>query len=277
MSHAPASRKRVPRFLLLLFAKVSPVTPPAPQTSLFPRKSRNLAQALVDELTMRVRSGALAPGAKLPTEAEIMAEFGVSRTVVREAISRLQASGLMQTRHGVGTFVNEPGTSAPFHITADQLETLHDVIAMLELRIGLEAEAAALAALRRTDDNLRAMREAQAAFWQAVQAGEDAVHADFQFHLEIARATQNLHFSAMLGALGSTVIPRARIARQPAADAQPEIYLERVHAEHESIIAAIACHDAESARTAMRIHLGNSRERRRQMSEESAMPGAGMA
>ncbi len=243
---------------------------PEATTSLFTRKPRNLAQALVDELTTRMHSGQLAPGAKLPTEAEIMREFSVSRTVVREAISRLQAAGLAQTRHGVGTFVAQAGSGAPFRITADQLETLHDVISMLELRIGLEAEAASLAALRRTDDNLTALRAAQEAFWQAIQAGEDAVAADFQFHLEIARATQNVHFAAMLGALGATVIPRARLARDLPDEPRATAYLERVHAEHEAILAAITCHDAEAARTAMRIHLANSRERRRALSQPPA-------
>lgn len=238
--------------------------------SLFVRKPRNLAQALVDELTARIRNGLLKPGVKLPTEAEIMREFSVSRTVVREAISRLQAAGLAHTRHGVGTFVNEASAGTPFRITADQLETLNDVIAMLELRIGLEAESASLAAIRRTDDNLAAMRTALDAFRQAIDAGEDAVAADFQFHLEIARATQNVHFAAMLGALGATVIPRARLAQAIPGEARPAAYLERVHAEHEAILAAIACHDAEAARTAMRIHLANSRERRRALSAESA-------
>jgi len=235
----------------------------------FPRKPRNLAQALVDELTGRVRSGTLAPGDKLPTEAEIMREFGVSRTVVREAISKLQAAGLMQTRHGVGTFVNALGESAPFRIGAEQLATINDVIAMLELRIGLEAEAASLAALRRTDANLQAMRDAQAAFHHAVRNGEDAVVADFQFHLEIARATQNVHFSSMLGALGATVIPRSRLAQTVPGDTSPTSYLEKVYVEHESILSAIASHDPESARTAMRIHLANSRERRRLLSSLS--------
>jgi len=227
-----------------------------------PAKPPKLAQALVEALTMRVRSGELPPGSKLPSEAEIMGEFGVSRTVVREAISHLQASGLTQTRHGVGTFVNEEGAGAPFQITADKLETLHDVIAMLELRIGLEAEAAALAALRRSEDNLLVLRQAQADFRQAIQSGNDAVAADFQFHMEIARATQNPHFSAMLNALGATVIPRARLA----GEVSSESYLEQVYGEHESILAAIACRDAEAARMAMRIHLGKSRERRRMMS-----------
>ena len=89
-----------------------------------------------------------------------MAEFGVSRTVIREALSKLQAAALVQTRHGIGTFVTHGGTdSAVFRIRPDQLETLHDVVAMLELRIGIETEAAGLAAQRRSDDNLAAMRQ----------------------------------------------------------------------------------------------------------------------
>jgi DNA-binding FadR family transcriptional regulator len=72
-------------------------------------KPRNLALDVVDALNERVRNGALAVGAKLPTEAAIMDEFGVSRTVVREALSKLQASGVVQTRHGVGTFVGGRG------------------------------------------------------------------------------------------------------------------------------------------------------------------------
>ena len=80
------------------------------------RKPRSLALELVDALGDRIRDGSLAAGDKLPTEAEIMGEFGVSRTVVREAISKLQASGLVQTRHGIGTFVVFSGsdTSRPF-------------------------------------------------------------------------------------------------------------------------------------------------------------------
>ena len=80
-----------------------------------------------------------------------MAEFGVSRTVVREALSKLQASGLVATRHGIGTFVVGLGDAAGrFRIAPEQFATLRDVIAVLELRIGVETEAAGLAAQRRT-------------------------------------------------------------------------------------------------------------------------------
>jgi DNA-binding FadR family transcriptional regulator len=187
--------------------------------------------------------------------------------VVREAISRLQAAGLVDTRHGVGTFVVGLGENTGFRIAPEQLGTLQDVIAVLELRIGVETESAALAAVRRTPENLQAMRAALAAFTGAVEEGRDAVGPDFQFHLEIARATQNPHFVELMGTLGGMMIPRARL--EPAGPPTPErqAYLRRVNTEHESIVEAISRQDPEAARAAMRTHLANSRERRRRLAE----------
>lgn len=239
-----------------------------------PRRPRTLALELVDALGGRIREGALAPGDKLPTEAAVMGEFGVSRTVVREAISKLQASGMVQTRHGVGTFVAD---SVPprkgFRIEAKHLATLQDVIAVLELRIGVETEAAALAAQRRSRANLGVMREALDEFMSAVDAGRDSVASDFRFHGEIARATHNAHFAGLLTTLGANIIPRARL-EPPAAtlDDERRAYLRRVHAEHESIYDAIANGDPEAARAAMRTHLANSRERRRRAAPAGVAP-----
>lgn len=232
------------------------------------RRPRNLAMGVVDALADRIRDGGLACGAKLATESALMAEFGVSRTVIREALSRLQAAALVQTRHGVGTFVTHGGVdSAVFRIRPDQLETLHDVVAMLELRVAVETEAAGIAAQRRTGDNLAAMRGALSAFTHAVEAGRDAVGPDFQFHLEIARATQNPHFSTLLQSLGTATIPRARLDPSSASADERLTYLRRVNAEHGSIVDAIESHDVEAARAAMRTHLANSRERRRRAAQ----------
>lgn len=235
------------------------------------RKPRTLALELVESLGDRIRDGRLALGDKLPTEAAIMAEFSVSRTVVREAISKLQASGLVETRHGIGTFVLGLGQAPGFKITPDQFSTLRDVIAVLELRIGVETEAAALAAQRRTEANLKAMREALDAVAAAVEAGRDAVASDFQFHLEIARATQNSHFAELMGTLGSMIIPRARLdSADPSASDERSRYLRRVNGEHESIYDAIVAQDPDAARAAMRTHLANSRERRRRAQAEAS-------
>lgn len=98
-----------------------------------PRRPRGLVSEIVNQLGEEIRSGLLAVGAKLPTEAEIMARFDVSRTVVREALSRLQASALVKTRHGIGTFVSQRDLSGNFKISSQDFATVADVIAVLEL------------------------------------------------------------------------------------------------------------------------------------------------
>ncbi len=240
------------------------------------RRPRTLALELVEAIGSQLRDGLIAQGARLPTEAQIMAEYGVSRTVVREALSKLSASGLVQTRHGIGSFavgLGEGMAPALLQFAPEQIATLHDVVAVLELRIGIETEAAALAAQRRSAQDLAEMRSALQAFDAANAQGRDAVAADFQFHLVVARATQNPHFAALLGALGTTIIPRARLdpgaAGAPPSE-QRQDYLRRVNSEHESIADAIANQDAEAARAAMRTHLANSRERRRRAAAAAA-------
>jgi len=228
---------------------------------------RTLALQLFDTLAARIRGGQIAVGQQLPTEAALMAEHGVSRTVVREALSQLQAAGLAQTRHGVGTFALDGGAdAAAFRIRPRQLATLQDVVAVLELRIGVETEAAGLAAQRRSERNLALMRAALDDFERAVARGDDAVAADVRFHVEIARATQNTHFAGLLATMGTRIIPRARLEAPPqpaAGDGDRRDDLRRVNQEHEAIYDAIARQDAEAARAAMRLHLVHSRERRR--------------
>jgi DNA-binding FadR family transcriptional regulator len=231
------------------------------------RRQRPLAHDLAETLGERIAAGELAPGTRLPTEAAFMDEFSVSRTVVREALSKLQHAGAVQTRHGVGTFVvGPPDAGKGFRIAPRHLATLRDVIAVLELRIGIETEAAALAAQRRDETHLRAMRAALTEFAAAVEAGRDAVEPDLRFHREIARATANPHFTGLMATLGTKIIPRARLGRDDVPDVERVAYLKRVNAEHESIYDAIAAGDVEGARAAMRTHLANSRERRRRAS-----------
>jgi GntR family transcriptional repressor for pyruvate dehydrogenase complex len=244
------------------------MTPPAT-----PRKHRNLAQLVVEQLTDHIRNGELHPGDKLPTETEIMVEQGVSRSVVREAISRLQAAGLVETRHGIGTFVLPP--PAVLGIDPATVTTVRDVIALLELRIGLETEAAGLAAARRTEAQLAEVRAALAALQQAARRGEDAVELDQRFHLAIAEASGNEYFRAILQHLGANIIPRARINSARLTHADPAAYMEQVGREHEQLVDAIARGDAESARAAMRLHIGNSRERLRK-AQEALEAGQGL-
>ncbi|MDN4587349.1 GntR family transcriptional regulator [Xenophilus aerolatus] len=236
------------------------------------RRGRGLAHGLVDDLGDKIRSQQLRPGDKLPTESAIMQSYGVSRTVVREALSKLQAAGLVETHHGVGTFVLQPRAAGMFRLEASDIATTVDVLAVLELRISLETESAGLAALRRSEEHLQAMRQALDDFERNVTAAGDTVSPDFRFHLQIAQATGNPYFADIMTHLGTTIIPRTRVNAIRNHDRRGE-YLSRVNREHEEIYAAIARRDPDSARAAMRIHLTNSRERLR-LAQEAAQRGA---
>lgn len=234
-----------------------------------PRRARGLVNEVMESLAARIRNGRIKPGEKLPTEGEIVAQFDVSRTVVREAISGLQANRLVETRHGVGTFALAPQDTGNFKIAEVDFATVTDVIALLELRISLETEAAGLAAQRRTEQNLQAMQAMLNAFLNAIQEDSDAVPSDFNFHLEVAKATGNRHFADLMNYLGTMIIPRTRVNTPKQAPEGRWSYLRRVHGEHEYIFNAIRNQDAEAARAAMRTHLANSKDRLRMSQSET--------
>ncbi|GKT21225.1 FadR/GntR family transcriptional regulator [Acidovorax sp. SUPP3334] len=237
------------------------------------RRARGLTNAVVEDFAGKIRDRLLTPGDKLPTESEIMRAHDVSRTVVREALSKLQAAGLVETRHGIGTFVLPPRAGGVFRLDPSELTASVDVLAVLELRISLETESAGLAAMRRSDTHLQAMRQALDDFEHNVAMGGDTVGHDFRFHLQIAEATGNPYFADIMNHLGTTLIPRTRISGIRNAVRGHE-YLSRVNREHEEIYSAIARKDPESARAAMRIHLTNSRERLRLAQEAANTPAA---
>ena len=221
----------------------------------------------MNDLVEKIRNGVYQPGEKLPTEPEVMAEQGVSRTVVREAISRLQAAGLVETRHGVGTFVLPASSQLVPPLDFSTVVTIRDVLEMLELRISLETEAAGLAAVRRTEEQLERMRQAVATFEEGVARGEKSVEADYQFHLQIALATHNKYFEDFYRHLGTSTIPRTRLDTSRFSPVPGLSYLMRTNREHENILDAIARQDPQAASAAMRMHLTNSRERLKRASE----------
>jgi GntR family transcriptional repressor for pyruvate dehydrogenase complex len=240
---------------------------PTPLPSAPPKKHRNLAQGVVAYLSDSIREGKLDPGDKLPTESEIMRIQGVSRTVVREAISHMQAAGLVETRHGIGTFVLGPPAAHTLGIDPDTVITMRDVLAILELRISLETEAAALSASRRSDAQLQQLRAALDTFKACARGGSDPVPSNMQFHLLLAQSSGNRYFHDILSHLGTNIIPRTRLNSAGPAKDDPAVNMERVINEHEDIYDAIARQDPESARAAMRTHLSNSRERLRRAQE----------
>lgn len=155
-----------------------------------------LADQLYGQIFDQIASGRLNVGDKLPSEHEICEKFGVSRPVVREALLRLRADGLVTAHQGLGTFVS--------HQPAPRLKTFSDVqnvgayLRAQEVRVALEGDAARLAALRRTDEQLHKIGEAHAAFVEELEHGRVSPEADLAFHASIAEASGNDFYLGVL-------------------------------------------------------------------------------
>jgi len=166
-----------------------------------------------------IRNGDYPARSRLPSEMEMAKRFGVSRTVIREAVSRLKSEGLVESRQGSGVFVRETSLDTPFRIDPAVVDSIRTVLQIVELRRGLESEIAALAAERCDKRQIAEIRAALQAIESDVQAGRDGVDADMEFHRSIARATNNPHFLALWDFIGqflkgAMTITRALEARK---------------------------------------------------------------
>ena len=220
-------------------------------------------------LTADIVSGKLAPGSQLPTEQEMIAATGVSRTVVREAIAGLKADRLVITRQGVGAFVADH-VRRPFRVDFDETSPLREVLNVMELRTGVEVEAAGLAAGRASAAQIKKIGERLAAVQAAIDKGGTAVDQDFAFHCEIADATGNPQFKRFLEYLGRFIIPRRTVWGRTAPPAR-RAHLDLFQSEHQEIFAAIRDRAEAQARGAMQRHLLNSRQRYEKLSVEMGM------
>lgn len=232
---------------------------------------KSLSTIVAESLAEKVRSGELAPGSQLPTEAELCIAYEVSRTVVREAVARLRSEGLVVPQQGKGVFVSEAPNKTNFSISSETLKSLSETLSLLELRLGVEVEAAGLCAARRSD--------AEAAEIRLIMEGVDSrwddpstvkIHYDYDFHLAIAGASRNQLIHAFLDYLKPLIYPRFQLGHLVAAE-NKESYYARIHSEHDAIVTAIEARDVEGARHAMRTHLENSLERVRALAQASGI------
>ncbi|WP_105567214.1 FadR/GntR family transcriptional regulator [Microbacterium halophytorum] len=220
--------------------------------------AQSRGEQIATELAGRIVKGDIAPGERLPSEAKLTAEFDASRSVVREALQRLQTQGYVRTRTGSGSYALTP----PRSVGDDDWLSAKGPAERAELhafRTAIEQEAASLAARRRADADLAAMDDALARLASASLPAE-TVDADFAFHRAVAAASGNRFLLEAIDRIGARaiVLPEARIAaaeRDPAAAAV-------VTAEHAAVADAIRAGDPTAAAAAMRAHLFASAKRR---------------
>ncbi len=218
-----------------------------------------LSEQVARRLTDEIRSGRLAPLDKLPTEAVLVQQFGVSRTVVREAISQLKSLGLVASRQGSGMFVMAGANFEPLSFKSDHSASRDAVIQITEVRRAIEAEAARLAAERRSAKDVVQIKKALKAIEVAVKAGRDGVAEDVEFHRCIARAANNPFLLQTLDYLSQYLREGTRITR--ANEARRTDFAQQVNREHMGLLDAIERSDAKAAIKAATIHMQNASNR----------------
>jgi GntR family transcriptional regulator, transcriptional repressor for pyruvate dehydrogenase complex len=220
----------------------------------------NLVATVTETLRREIIEGRLQPGDRLPTEAALGASAGVSRTVVREAVASLKAEGLVETRQGAGAFVLAAPKRLP---AAGEIEaaTVEDIVGVLELRLAVEVEVAALAASRRDEADLKALEGAMSEFAAQRRKGGDTIRSDLKFHRALAAATKNAYFASFLDYLGEFALPRRHLPDRIRSGALAAEHLDLAEREHRAICDAVRAKDSAMAAVTMRLHLGGSRSR----------------
>lgn len=220
-------------------------------------KAALLANDLVEQFETRISRGELPPGARFPTEREVTEGFSVSRTVVREAFARLAARGLLVSKRGSGAYVADHAHYRAFQVTAEDVAEIADVLKLLEMRRGFEMEMADLAAQRRSEADLAAMREALDAMDASTEV-DTSVAADNAFHTAIAHATGNDYFVRFTEFLGIRFVPSRRMYLQGSEPKVHQGYARMINRDHRAIFDAIEAQNPAAARRAACRHMDRS-------------------
>ncbi|SEN03832.1 GntR family transcriptional regulator, transcriptional repressor for pyruvate dehydrogenase complex [Mesobacillus persicus] len=219
-----------------------------------------VSQTISRELLNMIETGKYPPGSKLPTEMELAAHFGVSRIPIREALSVLRAAGVISSRQGGGSYVEERAATFLLHQIRIENDDKEVIKHLFEMRKILEPEAAYLAAIRRTPEQLEQMQKAMK--WLEIEYADEEKtgrEADIEFHQSIILATQNpimIHTMESLSALYERAL---KITLEPNLGLKQR--RKAVLKEHQDILLAIETEEPELAKIQSIIHLKNAEKK----------------
>lgn len=225
-----------------------PVNPSTTKT-----KRPRLSVDVAGRLRKMIEDRQWVPEQQLPTEIKLIEMFGVSRTVIREAIAALNADGLVESKHGRGVFVAKHLPTKPFRLGDSNIGEIEHIRQSLELRLGIETQAAVLAATHRTESELLAIKESLDTINQLNSESLGGAAEDFDFHMKIAEATHNSYIVDFMKFLGTDIIPRV-VLRLEFGNERDAFFKELID-HHTAIYDAIEAKDPEAASAAMRVHL----------------------
>ena len=220
-----------------------------------PISSKRTSEQIIEQIKLLLVNGELRVGDKLPTEMELCDLFDVSRTSVREALSALSLTGILEIHQGGGIYVQRASSNAIieplsfiFLMERDQLQNL------LEVRKALEVEAAGLAASRRTPENLEALAAIIEEMEQDLPECTISDTLDQKFHIELVRATQNPLLERIMNTMQDTLVHAFKLLRALWLSVDPEGAASLIE-EHRVIYQTVAAGDSAKARQLMKNHL----------------------
>lgn len=231
----------------------------------------NLVTRVSGELRSFVGSGEYSTGDRIPSESRLAEMYGVSRTVIREAIAVLRSEGIVEARQGAGIFVTNDGPDNMLLSVRASSDSISSALEVLELRAAVEIEAAGLAAIRRSPAQEEAIFDRYVELNNAIRHDQPTPLKDIEFHLAIAEATNNPRFPSFLKMLNENMIPRAALQDSDAKETTSKDYLKHIQKEHLQVAKAISEGDPDRARQAMRIHLVGSQERYRKLLQQDRL------
>lgn len=222
------------------------------------QKRGRLADQLYGQLLEKIVAGELIEGDKLPSENEISRTYGISRPVIREALMRLQADGLVYSRQGVGSFVKSrpPEGLIQFAEPSD----VSGLLRCFEARMPFEGAAAGLAASRATSHDIENIESSLIQLEAALEGDGLADQADFNFHMAVAKATGNDFYVSILGTLNAAINSGMQVALQITKGGSQD-RMQKIRDEHRAIFDAISSGDVTAADLAMRYHIHRARTR----------------
>jgi DNA-binding FadR family transcriptional regulator len=216
-------------------------------------KVTSLTAQVAELLQDAISSGVYPVGTKLPSGKVLGQMYGVSQAVIREVTERLRSKGLIDSRQGSGCIVKARTDVNGFRVLNTMDADRSELSSVFELRLDLEGAAAALAAVRRTDEDLARLSGILTALGENLHGLEASVELDMEFHTAITVATHNPYYETLLKYLNLQLRHAVHAARFNALTHEP--LPQTVQSEHLAVFEAIKSRDASGARAAIMLHL----------------------
>jgi GntR family transcriptional regulator, transcriptional repressor for pyruvate dehydrogenase complex len=218
-----------------------------------PVKKKKVYHQIIEQIQKAIQSGQLKPGDRLPSERDLAERFQVSRTTIKEAITVMEAIGVLEIRTGIGTFVRKTNENLEEDLNDILSDNGAEIDELMEFRQAVEVEAAYYAAVRGSFEDKQKLRRQFEELEKAVRSKKLPAKSDFSFHMQISAMSGNVLFLKTMELISDKLLKSVtkNTVNTLAGAGNPKDVLE----EHRAICEAILKGDGMEARRAMRHHL----------------------